>query len=202
MPYATKMNELTWDCGLEHNAWLYLCNNSAPIYPNYTETATATINTKTTPCNITSNTLKVLKNFSKESDAEDLSGQNPKRTNNIGNFAVMIAQAAKGFACTYQKCDGSKETAFVCLYDTVFVLGQIEYDCHGIGQDAVLSVYCTTKQFNPASGNSLNHKEYSLDFTPANALQQMAVAQATKFAYTARQCRPEGYTVAVCQYNR
>ncbi|KAL6729372.1 hypothetical protein Aduo_000431 [Ancylostoma duodenale] len=110
-----------------------------------------------------------------------------------------------------------------------------EYDCHGIGQDAVLSVYCTTKQFNPASGNSLNHKEYSLDFTPANALQQaisewygelkevdlddkatyndqiktkansfanMAVAQATKFAYTARQCRPEGYTVAVCQYNR
>ncbi|KAL6729373.1 hypothetical protein Aduo_000432 [Ancylostoma duodenale] len=119
MPYATKMNELTWDCGLEHNAWLYLCNNSAPIYPNYTETATATINTKTTPCNITSNTLKVLKNFSKESDAEDLSGQNPKRTNNIGNFAVMIAQAAKGFACTYQKCDGSKETAFVCLYDTV-----------------------------------------------------------------------------------
>ncbi|EYB99898.1 hypothetical protein Y032_0119g828 [Ancylostoma ceylanicum] len=262
MPAAAKMNELTWDCGLEHNAWLKLCNSSTDVYPFYTTTIKTPIKNKGTPCNMTANTLEVLKTFAKESNAVDLSGQNPKRDDKIANFAIMIAEAAKGFACSYQRCSGSTETNFLCLYDTLMVadnqtyesiadktkacdscpangnnpncieylcqyeytlaedafpsvycyddemtrdmqdtaiymhnyyrkliatgwakskngyapraknMNALEYDCQQSGQEAVIALNCTTRQYNTVQGYSLNYKEFSYQVTPADALRE------------------------------
>ncbi|ETN85466.1 hypothetical protein NECAME_16754 [Necator americanus] len=37
MPFAKNMNELTWDCNIEHNAWLRACDNTVDIPQTYAE---------------------------------------------------------------------------------------------------------------------------------------------------------------------
>ncbi|EYC43068.1 hypothetical protein Y032_0505g2671 [Ancylostoma ceylanicum] len=160
MLYATKMNELTWDCGLEHNAWLNLCDSNVKIDQDYTETTKTALNTKGTPCNVTARTLDILKAFSKESNEEDLSAANPTRTDKIANFAVMAAEAAKGFACTYQKCTGDTVTNFVCLYDTKMVANNQIYTT-----DADVTKICDACAANGNNAKCISHLcqyEYTL----------------------------------------
>ncbi|EYB99908.1 hypothetical protein Y032_0119g835 [Ancylostoma ceylanicum] len=178
MPAAAKMNELTWDCGLEHNVWLYLCNSSTPVDPFYTKNNKTTIKTKGTPCNVTANTLDVLKTFAKESEAVDLSGQNPKRSDEIANFALvsanccgvvptkgcelfqMIAEAAKSFACSYQKCSGSSETSFLCLYNTLLVADNQTYE--STTDKAQICEKCAANGNDPKCIEYLCQYEYTL----------------------------------------
>ncbi|RCN45900.1 SCP-like protein [Ancylostoma caninum] len=168
-----------WDCGLEHNAWLKLCDSSVPVDPFYTETAVKSLDTKGTPCNVTAKTLDVLKTFAEESNAVDLSGQNPKRSDAIANFAVMIAQDAKGFACTYQKCSGSTQTKFVCLYDTLFVLEQVA---------SILCVYLQHFSLRMVADNqtyeSIADKSQACDACPANGNKPKCIKYLCQYEYT------------------
>ncbi|EYB99849.1 hypothetical protein Y032_0119g803 [Ancylostoma ceylanicum] len=112
MPVAKNMNELTWDCNIEHNAWLYSCDTTVTL-PNDYGVITADIKLPS-KCNITTVTQTQLKAWWNEAKAKDLS-TDPKYDAVVANFATMANAKATGFGCTYNKCaSGGK---LVCLYN-------------------------------------------------------------------------------------
>ncbi|EPB75188.1 SCP-like protein [Ancylostoma ceylanicum] len=106
-----------WDCDLEHNAWLNLCNSDIKINSNFYATTDKVEIGKSGNCNITEVTLDALKVWWKQSEAKDLSGNKNKYSGAIKNFGRMATGEVKGFACTYSNCNKNTPNTLMCVYD-------------------------------------------------------------------------------------
>ncbi|KAK6727586.1 hypothetical protein RB195_005337 [Necator americanus] len=113
MPYAKNMNELTWDCNIEHNAWLLTCDSTVTV-PNGYAKLESEITMTGKNCDIKANTKKALQTWWEEVKVEDLSAD-PKYDDKYKNFAQMVNAEVTGFACSYNLCNGAGK--LVCLYN-------------------------------------------------------------------------------------
>ncbi|EYB99892.1 hypothetical protein Y032_0119g824 [Ancylostoma ceylanicum] len=103
---------MTWDCNIEHNAWLRTCDTQYKIPTDYgIIEADFNMGSK---CNITKDTSTTLKAWWNEARAVDLS-QTVEYQAGIEKFGLMVNAKVTGFACTYNKCASAGR--IVCLYD-------------------------------------------------------------------------------------
>ncbi|KAL6729014.1 hypothetical protein Aduo_000108 [Ancylostoma duodenale] len=96
MPMAKNMWELAWDCNLEHNAWLSICDAKVAVPATYPTTDKATLG-RGKNCNIT----------------EKTNSYDPAI---IKNFGRMASGEVKGFACTYNSCGTNGDAELLCAY--------------------------------------------------------------------------------------
>ncbi|KAK6728012.1 hypothetical protein RB195_005583 [Necator americanus] len=136
MPVSKKMNELVWDCDLEHNAWLNLCDTNIAVDPSYTTTDEAGIAAKG-ECNITEKAVDVLQQWWNEATTQKLG--TAKYSAKIKNFGKMALGEVRGFACTYRKCDGTQDNKFICIYDKKPENGKTLYSYAKTDKDKVCS---------------------------------------------------------------
>ncbi|EYB97138.1 hypothetical protein Y032_0143g2413 [Ancylostoma ceylanicum] len=111
-PGAKDMNELSWDCDLEHHAWSGVCDGT--VDKNTYGVIEDTFATKK-DCNVTEKISAILKKWWNEVKEADFS-QNVNYGAAYPNFRQMAVGKAKGFACTYRPCTNS-QSKFLCIYN-------------------------------------------------------------------------------------
>ncbi|RCN50383.1 hypothetical protein ANCCAN_03609, partial [Ancylostoma caninum] len=105
----------TWDCNLEQNAWLSICDANLAVPATYPTTDKATLG-RGKNCNITEKTKSALKKWWDEAVTQDLSANPQYNPATIKNFGRMASGEVKGFACTYNTCGGNGDTELLCAY--------------------------------------------------------------------------------------
>ncbi|EPB72820.1 SCP-like protein [Ancylostoma ceylanicum] len=175
MPVAKNMNELTWDCNIEHNAWLYSCDTTVTL-PNDYGVITADIKLPS-KCNITTVTQTQLKAWWNEAKAKDLS-TDPKYDAVVANFATVTTDTTPQPACANAKLTYDLEQMALNMnnyYRKLVATGwakdnkgyakwaskmpALKYDCT-IAEKSNTQADCAKDTYTAEAGHSLNwHKE-------------------------------------------
>ncbi|EYC12184.1 hypothetical protein Y032_0048g1655 [Ancylostoma ceylanicum] len=114
MPKAGKIYELNWDCDMENNAFLSTCDQTVQIPQAYASNS-ATFQITGKKCDINQNTMAVLKGWSDQAVAVDLSGGAVYNVQNQKEFGIMVFGETTGFACSYSQC--GNDGKLLCLYN-------------------------------------------------------------------------------------
>ncbi|KAL6729370.1 hypothetical protein Aduo_000429 [Ancylostoma duodenale] len=124
MPAAKDLNELTWDCNIEQQAWMQSCEDNPKLPPDpqpnppvapYARLATNfKMGSKCDIDSVTNDTLEAWWNEAR--NVKLLQNADLVYNDKIKNFAQMVNAKAEGFACTYNKCGSGGK--FVCMYDS------------------------------------------------------------------------------------
>ncbi|EYC12155.1 hypothetical protein Y032_0048g1641 [Ancylostoma ceylanicum] len=110
-PFAKNMNELRWNCDIEHHAWTNACGGT--IHTDFVKNEATFANKK--GCNITTEAKKILDEWWNQVKKVDLDA-NQNYVADIEQFGLMAAGEAKEFACTYKACPNAKPS-LICVYD-------------------------------------------------------------------------------------
>ncbi|KAL6729130.1 hypothetical protein Aduo_000213 [Ancylostoma duodenale] len=124
MRQAGDMHELKWDCNIENNAFLSTCGNT-PIPQDFAANS-ATLSMSGKKCDITENTMTILKKWDSQATAADLSQAPNYDEQKQKEFGIMITGETTGFACSYSDCGSGGK--LLCLYNKAPANGQPLYD--------------------------------------------------------------------------
>ncbi|EPB71049.1 SCP-like protein [Ancylostoma ceylanicum] len=153
-PYATKMNELIWDCDIENHAWSIACNGGT-VHANFMQNK---YRFKTSKCtNITQQTEAILKEWWNQVKAVDITNDQ-KYVTGLDQFGPMAADEAKGFACATKVCTGG-ETELSCVYDKKLTLAQTPIYTSTANENDICSA-CNSA-LNPDCIAALCQQEYT-----------------------------------------
>ncbi|EPB71058.1 hypothetical protein ANCCEY_09850 [Ancylostoma ceylanicum] len=119
LDHHNNIRRKNWDCDMENNAFLSTCDQTVQIPQAYASNS-ATFQITGKKCDINQNTMAVLKGWSDQAVAVDLSGGAVYNVQNQKEFGIMVFGETTGFACSYSQC--GNDGKLLCLYNKQFVV--------------------------------------------------------------------------------